>query len=226
MRGFGVAIMKKRAQYPPRRLLRCHRISMTGSWQRDVAACWSDPGLRHGKGKYVPAVWSHHKRQGRDHGNQQVHTAEIGVQRGEATFGTHRTGSGGGRRSQEVAGRGPLGGTSSPEQSGRSSIPSGTGDGENVPDQETVGGELGTSRSMRTGQKKRLLGGIKKAKTLWERWYEAIKEEEKLQNNKDVKVQCIDFCEATTADAHAVLRHAPADLRGEVPYILLRVLAD
>ena len=63
---------------------------------------------------------------------------------------------------------------------------------------------------MKTGQKKRLLGGIKKTKTLWEKWYETIKEEEKLQSNKDVTVQCIDFCEVTTSDVHAVLRHAPA----------------
>ena len=67
---------------------------------------------------------------------------------------------------------------------------------------------------MKTGQKKRLLGGIKETKTLWERWYETIKEEEKLQSNKDVTVQCIDFSEVTTSDVHAVLRHAPADLRG------------
>ena len=58
-----------------------------------------------------------------------------------------------------------LGSTSSPEQSDRSSIPSGTGDGEDLPDLETVGGEPGPSRSMKTGQKKRLLGGIKKTKT-------------------------------------------------------------
>ena len=49
---------------------------------------------------------------------------------------------------------------------------------------------------------------------MWERWYEAIKEEEKLQSNKDVTVQYIDFYEATTSEVHAVLRHAPADLRG------------
>ena len=67
---------------------------------------------------------------------------------------------------------------------------------------------------MKTGQKKRLLGGIKKTKTLWEKWYETIKEEEKLQRNRDVTVQCTDFCEVTTSDVHAVLRHAPADLRG------------
>ena len=48
----------------------------------------------------------------------------------------------------------------------------------------------------------------KKIKTLWEGWYETIKEEEKLQSNKNVTVQC------TTPDVHAVLRHAPADLRG------------
>ena len=40
-----------------------------------------------------------------------------------------------------------------PEQSDRSSIPTGTSDGEDVPDHETVGGELGASRSMKTSQK-------------------------------------------------------------------------
>ena len=66
---------------------------------------------------------------------------------------------------------------------------------------------------MKTGQKKRLLGGIDKTRTLWEKWYETIKEE-KLQSNRDVTVQCTDFCEVTTSDVHAVLRHAPVDLRG------------
>ena len=107
-----------------------------------------------------------------------------------------------------------FGSISSPEQSVRNGIPSGRGDGGDVPDQETVGGESGASRSMKTGQKKRLLGGIKKTKTTWERWYEAIKEEEKLQSNKDVTVQCIDFCEATTSGVHAVLQHDPSDMRG------------
>ena len=81
---------------------------------------------------------------------------------------------------------------------------------------------------MKTGQKKRLLGGIKKTKTLWENWYETIKEEEKLQSNKDVTVLCIDFCECTTSDLHAVLRHAPADLRGGTllqPRVLVATLA-
>ena len=49
---------------------------------------------------------------------------------------------------------------------------------------------------------------------MWERWNEAIKEEEKLQSKKDISVQCIDFFEATTSKVHAVLQHAPSDLRG------------
>ena len=49
---------------------------------------------------------------------------------------------------------------------------------------------------------------------MWERWYEAIMEEEKLQSNRDITVQCIDFCEATTSKVHAVLQHAPSDLLG------------
>ena len=44
------------------------------------------------------------------------------------------------------------------------SIPTGTGDGENVPDHETVGGEIGASRSMKTGQKRTLAGWHQKDK--------------------------------------------------------------
>ena len=77
-----------------------------------------------------------------------------------------------------------------------------------------VGGELGTSRSMRTGQRKRLLDGIMKTQAMWERWYEAILEEEKLQSSKDITAQCVDFCEDTTSKVRAVLQHAPSDLRG------------
>ena len=47
---------------------------------------------------------------------------------------------------------------------------------------------------------------------MWERWYEAILKEEKLQSNKDITVQCIDICEATTSKVYAVLQHA-FDLR-------------
>ena len=81
----------------------------------------------------------------------------------------------------------------------QTSMPSGTGGGGNVPDKETVGGEPGASRSMMTGKSKRLLGGISKTKTMWGRWYETTMEEEKLQRNKDIAVQCIDFCEVTTS---------------------------
>ena len=47
---------------------------------------------------------------------------------------------------------GPCGGPSSPEQSNRRSIPRGTSNEGDGTDQESVGGELGTSRSMRTGR--------------------------------------------------------------------------
>ena len=81
----------------------------------------------------------------------------------------------------------------------------------------------------RPPEKKRLLGGIKKTKTIWEKWDETIKEEEKLQSDKDVTVQCTDFCEVTTSDVHAVLRHAPADLRGgtllQHPRVLVATVA-
>ena len=74
-----------------------------------------------------------------------------------------------------------------------------------------------------------MLGGIKKTKTLWEKWYETIKEEEKLQSNKDVTVQCTDYCEVTTSDVHAVLRRVPADLRGgtllQHPRVLVATVA-
>ena len=64
---------------------------------------------------------------------------------------------------------------------------------------------------MTAGLKKRLLGGIRRTKAMWGKWYEAILEEEKLQ---DIKIRYVDFCEATTSKVHAVLQHAPFDLRG------------
>ena len=115
------------------------------------------------------------RRQGRNHGSQQVHTAGVGVRRGGERHSSQNmeghTELGllqdrRGQLNQEVAERGSIGGTICPEQSCRNSIPTGTGDGEDVPDHETVGGEIGANWSMKTGQKKRLLGGIKKTKTL------------------------------------------------------------
>ena len=61
-----------------------------------------------------------------------------------------------GQLRQEVAEKGSFGGTICPEQSDRNSIPTGTGDGDDVPDHETLAGELGASRSMKTFQKKKL----------------------------------------------------------------------
>ena len=46
---------------------------------------------------------------------------------------------------------------------------------------------------------------------MWEKWCDAILEEEKLQ---DIRVQCVDFCEAMTSKVRAVLQHAPFDYRG------------
>ena len=63
----------------------------------------------------------------------------------------------------------------------------------------------------------------KKSKDLWEKWYDTIKEE-KLRRNMDVTVLCINFCELTTSDVHAVLRHDPAVLRGSTPLYHTRVL--
>ena len=107
------------------------------------------------------------RRHGRNHGSQQVHVAVVSVRSGGATFqpedgATHRTGSIArrGQLRQEVAEKGPFGGTICPEQSDRSSIPT----GEDVPDHETVGGEIGASRSMTTGQKKTLAGWHQKDK--------------------------------------------------------------
>ena len=110
------------------------------------------------------------RRQDRNHGNQPFHTAGGGVEEEERHSSQKMEGHTEliARRcqlSQEVAGRGPFGGTICPEQSDRNIIPTGTGGGEDVPDHETVGGKLGASRSMKTGQKKRLLGGNKKTKT-------------------------------------------------------------
>lgn len=56
---------------------------------------------------------------------------------------------------------------------------------------------------------------------MWEKWYEVIQEEEKLQ---DIRIQCVDFCEAMTSKVRAALQHAPSDLRGETFLQHTRVL--
>ena len=134
-------------------------------------------GKWHGKGKYMSAVRGHHQRQGRDRWNQQIGPEVTGDRRGETASQqdgrrTYRAGSaaGRGRRSQEVAGRGPCGSPSSPEQSNRSRFPGGTCNRGDGTDKETFGGELGASQSMRAGQKRRLLGDIRRTRAMWKRW--------------------------------------------------------
>ena len=93
-------------------------------------------------------------------------TAEITPHSNRTVEGTHRTGPSAGRdrRSLEIAGGSPSGSTGSPEQSDRSSMPSGRGDGRNGQDQKSDGSESGVSRSMNAGQKKCSLGGIRDTK--------------------------------------------------------------
>ena len=90
-------------------------------------------------------------------------------------------------------------------------------------------GEITEAKVNGDRPEKSLAGGIKKTKTLWDKWYETIEEEEKLQSNKDVTVQCTDFCEVSTSDVHAVLRRALADLRGgtllQHPCVLVATVA-
>ena len=129
-------------------------------------------GQWHGKGNHVPPLWSHYQRQERDHWDQLGDPTATDDRREDAslqpdTVGwTHRTGPGArrDRRSREIAGRSPFGSTNSLEQSDRSSMPSGRGDGRNGQDHKPDGSEPGVSQTMKTGQKKRLLGGIKKTK--------------------------------------------------------------
>ena len=64
---------------------------------------------------------------------------------------------------------------------------------------------------MTAGQKKRLLGGIRRTNAMWENGMKPSWRRRKLQ---DIRIQCVDFCEATTSKVHAVLQHAPFDLRG------------
>ena len=51
---------------------------------------------------------------------------------------------------------------------------------------------------------------------------------ERLQSNKDLTIQCIDFCKVTTTTVHAVLQRVPSDLKGETfeqhPRVLVATL--
>ena len=181
------------------------------------------------EGKYVPAVWSHHQRQGRNHGNQQVHEEKR-------------------HSSQKVEGRTELDLVQVEVDEAKRLL-----EGDHVEVQaaqnkateaafrlgqameemaqigKLLGGESGAIRARKMGQKKRLLVGIKRTRTMWGKTVRAVNEEERLQNSKDITAQCIDVCEATTSEVHAVLRHAPADLRGgtllQHPRVLVATVA-
>ena len=62
---------------------------------------------------------------------------------------------------------------------------------------------------MTAGQEEASAGRHQEDKSHVGKCYEAILEEEKLQ---DIRVQCVDFCETMTSKVHAVLQHAPFDL--------------
>ena len=182
----------------------------TGSQRRDVATNWSNPGKWHGKGNFVSSVWSHHQRQGRDHWNQQVDPKEIGDRREEASSqpdggGTHRTGHGAGRgrRSQEISGGSPLGTASKAAQNNVTEAAFRVGQTMEEMSQirKLLEANLDPAEQRRQVRRNFCWAASKRQKP----WYEAIKEEEKLlQSNKDITVQCIDFCEANVKSACSV----------------------
>ena len=109
-----------------------------GRQQQDSSGGMSSPSCQaldqwHVKGNHVPTVWSHHRRQGRHHWDQQGDPTAIDDRREYGSLQsdsgrTRRTGPGArrDRRSQEITG----GGTGSPEKRDRSSMPGRTGQGQ------------------------------------------------------------------------------------------------
>ena len=85
-----------------------------------------------------------------------------------------------------------------PEQSGRSSMPSGRGDGRNGQDQKPDGSEPGGSRSMKTEE---TLDGWYQKRKMWKIGYEAIKKEEERLSQCSASIssglprqKCMQFC--------------------------------
>ena len=161
-------------------------------------------GKWYGKGKYVPAVWSHHQRQGRNHRNQQPHSGNRCPTRRSAIPARRWKDDQNWIWYRTTKPRGcwkrPMWRSKQPRTK-RS--------------KQHSGWDRQWRRWHRSGNCwGGLVGGIKRTRTMWEKLYEAVNEEERLQNSKGITVQCIDFCEATTAKVHAVFRLAPADSRG------------
>ena len=179
-----------------------------------------DLGQRHGKGNHVPTVWSHHQRQRRDYRDQQVDPTATDDHRDTVSLQpkcgwAHGVGpiAGRDRRGQTIAGGSPRGSTSRSGQSGRISMPVGRTCGRNRQAQEPDGSESGLSRSLKTGQRKRLLGKIKITQKVWAKWNEASEERER-QGKRSHHSPVHRFCEVTTTRVRAVLQRAPTDLRG------------
>ena len=193
-RGFGAVRIISRVQHPPRRhpkmlLLKQHqtqavhdKIPAKGCHHLLVKTL----GQRHGKGNHVPTVWSHHQRQRRDYRDQEVDPTATDDHRDTVSLQpecgwAHGVGpiAGRDRRGQTIAGGSPRGSTSSSGQSGRISMLVGRTCGRNRQAQEPDGSESGLSRSLKTGQRKRLLVKIKITQKVWAKWNAATEERER-----------------------------------------------
>ena len=82
---------------------------------------------------------------------------------------------------------------------------------------------------MKIGQEKRLRGGIKRTRTMWENCAKRSTRKKDYRTARTSQYSASFFCEATTSEVHAVLRHAPADLRGgtllQHPRVLMATVA-
>ena len=191
-----------------------------------MSPSWSSLGQMAREVKYVSAVWSHHQRQGRDHWGQQVGPEETGDRRGEASFQLRTDLTWCRTRSTKPRGcwKRPTWKCKQPrakcwERRWRKCPRS-----RNCW-RRTWRQPINDDRSEET-----FVGRHQKDKKHVGRWYEAIKEEEKLQSSKDITVQCIDFCEATPSDLRGgtVLQHprvlVATDGYQENPHRCLQIL--
>ena len=139
----------------------------------------------HKKGKHVPFVWRYHQRQGRGYVIQRrLMTAEI-------TPHSNRTVGGLDLAQDEIdEAKRLLEEAHLLVQATQNKVTEAACRVvEAMENQKYNGSESGISRSMNVSEKERLLGGIKKTKDVWKRWYESIEEDERLPGNKDITVQ-------------------------------------
>ena len=126
------------------------------------------------------------RRQGRNHGNQQVHTAGFGVRRWEATFQPEDGGNTPNWIYCKTRYTEPRGSwkrhiwrNSQPRTKWSKQHSDWNRRWRGCPRSRNCWRWTWSQPVNEDKPEKRLLGGIKKTKTLWERWYETIKEEEK-----------------------------------------------